>query len=173
MNKKHIIRFRAEHNLSTEELGDILGIKKVTLHSYESGRNPMPLYFKERFEHLAQSVGFDYTKPNTLDSYRKYNTLPISDEVKLYVEYMGKWKEKAEEYTEQEVEQEIAPHSAHYQTEIDPIAYAEANFSKEELAGFFRINAIKYLTRYGKKDGNNVADLDKAIFYTEKLKEME
>ena len=54
---------------------------------------------------------------------------------------------------------------------IDVIGFAEQKFSKEELRGFFRINAIKYLTRYEMKGG--VEDLDKAIFYINKLKELE
>lgn len=70
-------------------------------------------------------------------------------------------------------EQEVAPHAEHYTSDIDPITFAEANFSKEEMRGFFRINAIKYLARYGKKDGFNKADLEKAIYYINKLKEVD
>jgi len=54
---------------------------------------------------------------------------------------------------------------------IDVIGFAEQKFSKEELRGFYRINAIKYLTRYEMKGG--VEDLDKTIFYVNKLKELE
>lgn len=54
---------------------------------------------------------------------------------------------------------------------IDVIGFAEQKFSKEELRGFYRINAIKYVTRYEMKGG--LADLDKAIFYINKLKELE
>lgn len=54
---------------------------------------------------------------------------------------------------------------------IDVIGFAEAQFSKEEQKGFHRINAIKYITRYDRKNG--VEDLNKAKFYIDKLIEME
>lgn len=53
----------------------------------------------------------------------------------------------------------------------DVIGFAEAQFSKEEQKGFHRINAIKYITRYDRKNG--VEDLNKAKFYIDKLIEME
>ena len=61
---------------------------------------------------------------------------------------------------------------SHYHTgNIDVIKFSEENFSNEELKGFYRMNAIKYITRYDKKNG--IEDLDKAIFYINKLKEFE
>ena len=61
---------------------------------------------------------------------------------------------------------------SHYHTgNIDVIKFSEENFSNEELKGFYRMNAIKYITRYDKKNG--IEDLDKAIFYINKLKELE
>jgi hypothetical protein len=36
---------------------------------------------------------------------------------------------------------------------------------KEDLEGFARINAMKYVQRYGKKDGANRKDLFKAVHY--------
>lgn len=53
----------------------------------------------------------------------------------------------------------------------DVIGFAEAQFSEEEQKGFHRINAIKYITRYDRKNG--VEDLNKAKFYIDKLIEME
>ena len=60
----------------------------------------------------------------------------------------------------------------HYHSNgIDVIGFAEAQFSNEELNGFHRINAIKYLTRYDKK-GTPEDDLQKADFYLRKLIEL-
>lgn len=60
----------------------------------------------------------------------------------------------------------------HYHTgNIDVIKFSEENFFKAELKGFYRINAIKYITRYDKKDG--MSDLKKANFYLNKLIELE
>lgn len=54
---------------------------------------------------------------------------------------------------------------------LDPIKYAEVNFPKEQLKGFYRINSLKYLSRYEHKGG--LDDIDKAIFYLQKLRELE
>ena len=60
----------------------------------------------------------------------------------------------------------------HYHSNgIDVIGFAKAQFSDEELKGFYRINAIKYLTRYDKK-GTPEDDLQKADFYLRKLIEL-
>lgn len=54
---------------------------------------------------------------------------------------------------------------------IDVIRFAELQFSKDEQKGFYRINAMKYLTRYDRKNGSE--DLKKAQFYLNKLIELE
>ena len=54
---------------------------------------------------------------------------------------------------------------------IDVIGFCEAQFSKDELRGFYRINVLKYVTRY--QDKNGVQDLEKAEFYLQKLIELE
>lgn len=60
----------------------------------------------------------------------------------------------------------------HYHSgKIDVIEFSLENFSKEEVRGFFRINVIKYVTRYLKK--NHVEDLRKAKQYLELLIELE
>lgn len=65
------------------------------------------------------------------------------------------------------------PESEHYHTGgVDVWQFADENFSHDELIGFHRINAIKYLTRYGKKGGYNRRDLEKAIVSIEKLIEL-
>lgn len=61
---------------------------------------------------------------------------------------------------------------SHYKTKgIQPWAYMEANYTKEEFVGYLRGNAHKYLDRY--KDKNGIEDLKKAIHYIEKLIEVE
>ena len=61
---------------------------------------------------------------------------------------------------------------SHYHTgNIDVIKFSEENFCKDELKGFHRMNVIKYVTRYDKKNG--LEDLEKATFYLDKLKELE
>lgn len=56
---------------------------------------------------------------------------------------------------------------AHYDTGIDTIDFLRANCSPEQVEGFLRGNALKYLQRYDKKNG--VDDLRKAKHYVEML----
>lgn len=56
---------------------------------------------------------------------------------------------------------------AHYDTGIDTIAFMRANCPPEQVEGFLRGNAIKYLQRYDKKNG--VDDLRKAAHYVQML----
>lgn len=72
-----------------------------------------------------------------------------------------------------EDEPEIPPHSSHYHPgSIDVIRFAEENFSVEERRGFYRMSALKYLTRFDRK-GSPGDDLEKAQFYTGKLMDLE
>ena len=55
---------------------------------------------------------------------------------------------------------------------IDVIGFAEKQFSAEERRGFYRISALKYVTRFQDK-GAPVKDLKKAEFFINKLIELE
>lgn len=50
---------------------------------------------------------------------------------------------------------------------IDPIGYAKLAFPPNENKGFYRINVIKYVSRYDKKNG--IEDLEKAKYYIDML----
>jgi len=54
---------------------------------------------------------------------------------------------------------------------IDVIEFAKMKFSHEEVRGFFRINILKYTTRFDLKNGEE--DLKKAEFYIKALAEWE
>lgn len=43
-------------------------------------------------------------------------------------------------------------HDTHYQTELQPIEFMQANMTKEETIGFLKGNIIKYAGRCGRKD---------------------
>ena len=57
---------------------------------------------------------------------------------------------------------------AHYDTGIDTIAFMRANCPPEQVEGFLRGNALKYLQRYDRKS-QAVADLKKCRHYIEML----
>jgi hypothetical protein len=53
---------------------------------------------------------------------------------------------------------------------IQPVDVIEANFTKEEVIGYYRGNAVKYLLRAGNKTGNSFGqELAKAVHYCELL----
>ena len=67
----------------------------------------------------------------------------------------------------------VRPASDHYHTgNIDVWAFADENYVLLERIGFHRINALKYVARFGKKKGYNHEDLDKAIVELQKLKQL-
>lgn len=55
---------------------------------------------------------------------------------------------------------------------IDVIGFSELQFEKEELRGFYRINVLKYVTRFERKNAP-LEDLEKAAFYLNKLIDIE
>lgn len=54
---------------------------------------------------------------------------------------------------------------------IDVIGFSEKQFPQSELKGFYRINILKYVTRFDRKNGTN--DLIKARDYLNRLIELE
>jgi hypothetical protein len=53
---------------------------------------------------------------------------------------------------------------------IQPVDVIEANFTKEEVTGYYRGNAVKYLLRAGNKTGNPFGqELAKTVHYCELL----
>ncbi|TLS37754.1 DUF3310 domain-containing protein [Pseudalkalibacillus caeni] len=69
-----------------------------------------------------------------------------------------------------ELEDIINEPNHYHKNGIDVIGFSEMQFPKEELKGFYRINVIKYATRYDRKNGTE--DLEKAVFYLRKLIEL-
>ena len=58
----------------------------------------------------------------------------------------------------------------YHKNNIDVIQFSELQFDKLELQGFYRINVLKYITRFDRK--NKIEDLEKAKFYINKLIDM-
>ena len=58
-----------------------------------------------------------------------------------------------------------ATYQQHYVTEEDEVQTVDFIFDVTKNTGFYHGNAIKYLARWGKKNGHNEDDLLKAIHY--------
>jgi hypothetical protein len=79
---------------------------------------------------------------------------------------------QAKEAEKKKCSEDVINAPSHYHKGgIDVIGFAEAHYTKDELKGFYRINVIKYVDRYDKKNG--LQDLKKAKFYLNKLIELE
>lgn len=61
--------------------------------------------------------------------------------------------------------------SHYHEGHVDVIGFAKMQLPPDQLIGFCRINILKYITRYDKKNG--IEDLKKAEFYIKKLIELE
>ena len=70
-----------------------------------------------------------------------------------------------------EIEDEINKPLHYHKGGIDVIGFAKLQFCPNEMRGFYRVNVLKYVTRYDRKNG--VKDLKKAEFYLKKLMELE
>ena len=63
-------------------------------------------------------------------------------------------------------------HPEHYcDGGIEVIDYIRAKLTKEEFIGYCKGNALKYISRAGKKTANADVDVDKAIVYLGWLKD--
>lgn len=67
--------------------------------------------------------------------------------------------------------QDMINHPSHYkQFSREVIDTMQGMSTPEEFKGYLKLNAVKYLSRYQGKNG--IEDLDKAIWYVTKLKEV-
>lgn len=73
-------------------------------------------------------------------------------------------------YNEDEIVRDLklyinATYGEHYSTKDDGITCFDAWIALGDATSTFRNTAMKYLWRYGKKNGNNRSDLIKAMHY--------
>lgn len=176
MQGKTIKRFRMTHGITQEELGKLIGVPAVTLSAYETGRYDVPRTVEHKMNLVIEEFGIDNTLIVTAHKYIAPHKKP------------GRVKQKANGVEEPKKEEEnviplttqspvaLPPSSNHYNggnpDHIDVLKFSEVNFTESENIGFYRISAIKYLARYGKKNGYNPEDLEKALYYINKLKEV-
>jgi hypothetical protein len=79
-------------------------------------------------------------------------------------------KENSYKYAEDRILQEFTTYidetyNEHYKTEEQSVECFDAWIALGDSAPTFRNTALKYLWRYGKKNGNNKKDLFKALHY--------
>lgn len=110
--------------------------------------------------------------PDTLGQAYMQDDLPFTDvPVESPYDWREDWNNMHELPTQEETDSLFPPHSEHYHNgKVDVLTWAQENVSQEEIRGFCRLSAMKYLGRYGIKEGFNDDDLDKAVFYTQYMK---
>lgn len=72
------------------------------------------------------------------------------------------YKYNEDEFIENLLEHINSTYSTHYAGNIQPVEFIMAN---AETLDYLKGNIIKYVHRFGKKDGNNSKDLYKAIHF--------
>lgn len=165
-----MIQFRLTHNLTQKELGKFLGVSKAMISKMERGEYNIPHYvlviMKQLVDEFGVERGLDVTPGK-----RQYR-VPF-DSQRIKPNSIVREEEKPQEIIVDDKQDmvELPPKAEHYhEAKIDPIGYGEQLLPDEELLGFYRLNAIKYITRFGRKNGMNEDDLDKAVFYVEKMR---
>lgn len=185
MKKETITKFRMTHKMNQADLADLLNVRKVTLSAYETGHLEITKILSEKMERLIDEFGIDWNLVPPPHKYiapyqhrtgqKRAKRKPVEeDEQKEIKEATMDLKELLKVVGDKK-NPHLPPASNHYNggsvDHIDVIKFSQVNFSEDENIGFYRINAIKYLARYGKKNGYDTKDLEKALYYIEKLKE--
>ena len=105
-------------------------------------------------------------------SYIEPKINPVTSEPPSLLVSQGKHSKNIEyKYTEDQIIADFKAYidktySEHYKTEEQSVECFDAWIALGDSTPTFRNTALKYLWRYGKKNGSNKADLLKALHYT-------
>ena len=123
--------------------------------------------YTEAFDHLMNEDddGLDYE----VNYYGDY-TADIDDMYSHHFTSTSPEKGSAFKYSEDNILKDAkdyiaSTYSAHYTSRVSQIQTLDLIASIGDAEAFCRSNAIKYLSRFGKKDGKSKSDLLKAIHY--------
>lgn len=132
------------------------------------------LYLKAKLVHLSkykvEEEYMDYLKSQVHKLELAAEQHPLSfDTSDVFTEFERKSKSSTAESNERNEKQEsLVNHPSHYQGSIECIDALHAALGDEGILSFCKANAMKYLWRAGKKEGNSVKqDLEKAAWYIE------
>lgn len=126
-------------------------------------------------EEFGYPISFEEFEMRYLETVPTDNVMTHDDEVKSVsgVKYFkGTDAEATAKYAEEFNKKiDMINHPSHYkQFSREVIDTMQGMSTPEEFKGYLKLNAVKYLSRYQGKNG--IEDLDKAIWYVTKLKEV-
>jgi|TARA_R100000482_G_scaffold49895_1_gene17717 hypothetical protein len=114
---------------------------------------------------VSANGGFEYTPESSVDS---PDCLVLGNEINLNLDATTKngfWKYE-EDLTMKEVRDYLSgTYKAHYTSQESKTQTLDLIESIGDAEAFCRSNAIKYLSRFGKKNGKSKLDILKAIHY--------
>ena len=114
---------------------------------------------------VSANGGFEYTPESSNDS---PDTIVLGNEINLNLDATTKngfWKYE-EDLTMKEVRDYLSgTYKAHYTSQESKTQTLDLIESIGDAEAFCRSNAIKYLSRFGKKNGKSKLDILKAIHY--------
>jgi hypothetical protein len=113
-------------------------------------------------------ANYTIVEPMTVNA---HSTDTLENEMQELVSSMAKKRNMNYKYAEDQIIADFKAHVdksylEHYKTEDFNIECFDAWIALGDSTPTFRNTALKYLWRYGKKNGNNKADLMKALHYT-------
>ena len=117
-----------------------------------------------RYEMDDREMTRDEMEKKIMDMIEEVNKMNTSEETSVQIK-PHPWK-----YNEGKIVNDLwdylkSTYSEHYAVEDEEIQCFDAWIAMGDATPTFRNTAIKYLWRYGKKNGNNKKDLMKALHY--------
>lgn len=145
--------------------------KNLSVYSFGEGLNT------ENFETLYNTQNTDVInfQKNTLaamdfnvENNYLYNTSKTDDQFEFKMDNTNKngfWKYEEDKTLKQVEEYLVSTYKSHYTSEQSKTQTLDLIESIGDAEPFTRSNAIKYLSRFGKKNGKSKQDILKAIHY--------
>lgn len=152
---EQFVKFKHEEKLTQKQMADRLGVTQSTISMWKS-KNIAKIKECEKLYFSKKEANSNVTTEEIVEQVKE-DTGANEEEIDNY--------EKKEE---QKIDMVNNPPHYTYGT-METIDIMEATSTKEELIGHLRNTALKYLLRFQRKNG--VQDLDKCIWYVERLKQ--
>lgn len=160
LSARDIRAIRLANGIGQQDFADYLGIPKSTYSKWEYHEN-MYADVRARATNALIELGADLSLREPSQKFQR----PVNS--RKSVTPRQKYFQKGEP-VETEQEPDVVNRPDHYHLGgIDVLEYAERKLSREQNIGFYRINVLKYVTRYDQKNG--MEDLLKAKYYLDKL----
>ena len=117
-------------------------------------------------EHSEHYYDYDRNDPDRESPFTHNIDFIIPEELELNIDNEnGRWKYREDEILKEVQEYLYGTYNSHYTSKESKTQTLDLIESIGDAEAFCRSNAIKYLSRFGKKNGKSKLDIIKAIHY--------